>query len=948
MLFEILSSIKEIISDYVRHRLFPVTCVILVMFFTLIHRLFVLQIVEGESHEDSFTYRAEKTLTIDSVRGNIRDCNGQLLAYNDLSYSVIFSNTPELAELAEKKGVPENVLKNEVLADAIKILEKNGDKLYVDFPIELKKNGTYSFRVSDAKRRSFLRDVYTVLDFEELPDEKKNATAEQVFEYLCGEDMFEISDSYDPKVRLMICACRYKLWMNRYQQYMPVTIAYDISDVSNAALTEHEDDLPGVTVSVKSLRRYNDAKYFSHIIGYIGPISDEELKEYNAKLPEDEAYSGEEMVGKTGIEQYCEADLRGTVGSETMYVDNLGKVIEKVSQKPATAGDDVYLTIDADLQKYCYDMLEQEITSIILANLSPGNVSANEENAKIPITDVYFGLLNNDIIRMDRMGDEEATGHEKAIYAAFNSRRQTVVNTIDDIMRVKHTPLRDLDEYNQDYMEYICEILVKNNIMDNSKIDQQSPEFTAYVNNQTSLYDYLMYAISVEAIDISAFSAKSDYYDNEEIYGLLCDYVDNYLLTDEDFEKLVLKVMVVSGEITGADIVNLLYEQGVLDAKTDPDYTAYQNGEFGPYEFMRTKLSKLEINPGMLALKPCSGSVVVTDVRTGDVKAMVSYPGYDNNRLTNEIEDEYYDQLLHDKATPMLNRATQVQTAPGSTYKIVSSIAGMEEHIIDDETYYSCLGEFDKIEPSAYCWNTYGHGGLDCASAIMYSCNVFFYNVGYDMSITKDGYYNDQYGLERLAKYAKMFGLGDPSGVEVPEVSPRISDSDAVRSAIGQGHNLYAPIQLSRYVTTVANKGTCYNLTLIDKVTDYEGNLVRDNSATVLDKMDTVSPKSWSVVHDGMRRVIAVNTPDYNMCNRVNVAIAGKTGTAQESKVEPNHATFISFAPYEHPEVSVTTVIQYGYSSGNPQELAGFVYAYMYDKDALIGAEMLGNTQVSD
>ena len=406
--------------------------------------------------------------------------------------------------------------------------------------------------------------------------------------------------------------------------------------------------------------------------------------------------------------------------------------------------------------------------------------------------------------------------------------------------------------------------------------------------------------------------------------------------------------MIKSNEISGDNVVNLLYLQGVLNPDSDIELEEYNNGQYGPYEFMFKKIANLDITPAMLALDPCSGSIVVTDVRNGDVLAMVSYPSYDNNYMTNEVDAAYYNTLLEDKTTPLYNRACQQKLAPGSTFKVLSSVCGLSEGVIDQGSYVYCPGEFDKIDPAPKCWiYPSGHGGLDVEAAIQRSCNVFFYQVGYSLAWTADGTYSDSYGLSRLEKYAKMFGLGDLSGVELPEITPSISDNDVVRSAIGQGKNSYAPVQLARYVSTVANSGTCYNLTLIDKVTDYEGNVLVDNQAEVLNNL-SISSSTWNSVHNGMRRVITLNTPGSELVNKVNVSVAGKSGTAQESEIRPDHALFISYAPYENPEVSVTCVLQNGYSSGNAIELAGFVYAYMYDPDKLNGAEMKGNVINSD
>ena len=893
---------------------------------------------------ENFVYKSKKTLTIDSVRGNICDCNGNLLAYNELSYSVVFSNDTAQTTMAKKLGISENETKNQIVSNTLSILEKNGDSLTLDFPIKLDANGNYQYTVKDQQLKLFLKDVYAQTDFDKMTDAQKNSTADDIMKYL-KEKIFDVADTYSKEESLKIVAVRYKLWMNRYQQYVPVTIAYDISETSNAAITEHADELPGMSVSVKSLRHYNDAKYFAHVIGYIGAISDEELKERNAELSDNEKYTNEEMIGKTGIEQYCESYLRGTNGSETMYVDNLGKVIETVESKPATAGNDVYLTLDLNLQKYCYDTLEDEITSIILTYLTPAYNVVAEENSSIPITDVYFGLFNNNIFSLDHMHADDATDTEKVTISAIETQTESTINRIDDILTTSFTPLSELDQTYQDYMEYICEILSENDIFQSSMIDKEDQEFIDYTSNVTSLEHYLKYAISQEAIDISALQVESDYYDNDEIYNALCDYIIEYLKQDSEFDKLVIKDMLKSGEISGNMVVQLLYDQGVLNVDGDTDYQEYLNGSFSAYDFIRKKIQSQELTPAMLALDICSGSAIVTDVNTGDVKAYVSYPSYDNNYLTNEVDTDYYNKLLADKTTPLYNRASQQRTAPGSTYKPLVAIAGLTEGVIDTSSVYYCNGLFDKITPPAKCWGNSAHGGLNVVGGIQHSCNLFFYNLGYDLA-AKDGKYNDAYGVERIQKYAELFGLGDKSGLELPEIEPHISDNDSVRSAIGQAKNTYAPIQLSRYVTTVANSGTCYNLTLIDKVTDYEGNIILNNQAEVKNTVQ-LAKSTWDAVHQGMRNVVAYSAGSNELINQINVNVAGKTGTAQESKVKPDHALFVSYAPYEAPEVSVTCVIQNGYSSANARELAGFIYAYMYDPDKLVGAEMSGNAEPS-
>ena len=181
MIKELLSAIKEYIIEYVSHRLFIVSVVIFILFALLIGRLFRLQIIEGEEHLNNFTYKSKKTLTVEAARGNIYDCNGNLLAYNQLAYSVTFENSSKLTEIAQENGVSENELKNAVVAKTIKILEKNNDSLSIEFPISLDKNGRYKFTTSsDAERLRFLADVYGVSSADDLTKEQQNATAKEI------------------------------------------------------------------------------------------------------------------------------------------------------------------------------------------------------------------------------------------------------------------------------------------------------------------------------------------------------------------------------------------------------------------------------------------------------------------------------------------------------------------------------------------------------------------------------------------------------------------------------------------------------------------------------------------------------------------------------------------------------------------------------------------------
>lgn len=944
MFKEFFSLIKESIIEHVKHRLFVVTVLFLVLFGILIYRLFDLQIVNGEKYQESFTYKSVKTVAVKATRGNIYDCNGKLLAYNEASYTLSYISGTDLTEAAAAKETTSNELRNDIVYKTILILEQNGDKMSVSLPLKLTSKG-FEFTVSGNTLNTFLMNVYGASSVDSLTEEQASSTADDIFKYMRGKDLFNISETYSDEAALKILAVRYEIWLNRYQQYMSVQLADGISEESYAAIKENSDELLGMEVSVESHRVYNDSVYFAQIIGYIGNISNEELEKYNETLDDSEKYSANDMVGKMGLESEFESYLRGKDGYQKMYVDNMGKVIEVIDSKDPVAGNDIYLTIDSDLQKYCYNALETEIASILLAHIK--NVTTSTDKDDIPITDVYFALFDNNVISIDDLAAKDASELEQSVNSYFQSAKQNTLSRLDDILNVSHTPLHDLTLQYQDYMEFICEQLSEMGIYNPSKIDKSDAAYVSYINNSISLCEYLKYAISQGAIDISGISTKSDYYDTDEIYNVLTEYILKEFENNTSFDKLVFKYMIISGELTGSQVINLLYDQGILNMATDADYSDYKAGVMGSYDFICKKIKNLEITPAMLALDPCSGSIVVTNPNNGTVKAMTSYPSYDNNRLTNMIDADYYSKITTDKTTPMYSRATMQQTAPGSTFKMITAFAGMNEGVIGVNDVIQTKGYFDKTETPAKCWiYPSAHGTIGISKAIEESCNYFFYELGYRMATKDTGTYSDITGVERLQKYAGMFGFDSTSGIELPESKPQISDADSIRTAIGQGTNNFTATQLARYVTTLANSGTCYDLSLVSEIKD-DGNVVYKNEHKVQNQLDFPA-EQWNVVRQGMRQVVSVHTSSSALINQINVAVAGKTGTAQQSEARPNHALFVSFAPYENPEVTVTSVIPFGYSSGNAVELSGLVYAYLYDPDVLENTTITGNNALSD
>lgn len=766
----------------------------------------------------------------------------------------------------------------------------------------------------------FQRDTYGTQTIAQLSDEQKNSSASQMIDSLCSRYGIN-QQEYTPEHVLEIINLRLLMSANSYNRYISFTIANEVSDQTVAAILENSDELAGVTVEQQYIRKYVDSVYCSQILGYTGTVSTTELatlKEQNS------SYENNDVVGKAGIEQSMEQELSGEKGSKTVYVDTVGRITEVLDETDPKAGNDVYLTIDIELQKKIYNAIEDELVSIISSNLTSGttkytyNASTGDiNNIYITIPEVYFALIDNNLVSTSKIAQGN-TENERDVYAAFQSKKEQIFDLLRSELTSSPTAYGQLSEEEQAYIWYIYKDLLKaNGIFNSNNVDTNDSVYKDWTNgNSTSLEQLLRYSITKNWINMSDFTSEQ-YTSLDEAYNELVNYIFDVLETDADFHKKLYKYMIENGNISGRQVCMMLFEQGFLQG--DDDYQALSSGRISAYDFMSSCISSKRITPAQLALQPCSGSCVITDPNNGNVLALVSYPSYDNNRMSGTIDADYYKQLNNDKSNPLYNWATQAQNAPGSTYKVCTSIMALDMGIINSSTSFYCSGTFDKITPSPRCWVRSGHGTETVTTAIRDSCNLFFYNVGYNLALS-NGLFDNTYATSVMQKYAEELGLATMSGIEIAEKAPSASNIDAVYSAIGQGNHAYSTLNLARYVTTVANSGTCYNLTLIDKITDNNGNLIRDNSAEVANVMN-ISQSIWDTVHYGMNLV--VNT--YSALSKVNLNFAAKSGTAQENKKEPDHAMMISYAPYDNPQIAMAVSIPNGYSGSQASELTAKV-----------------------
>ena len=959
------TKIKRIYKKISLKRTTVLILVFVIMSVVLVRRLFDLQIIQGEDYISKFQARTTKERVLKSTRGNILDRNGDILASNVLSYSLTLEDNGTYTSTREK-----NLTLNGVAYQVLQILHSNGDDITHSFHIVVDKNGEYAFDVVEGfTLNRFRADIYGQALIDDLKDEQKTATADQMMEFLTGSEKFSIALSGDraytedeltshglpltltKQEMLDIATIRYELNTNSFKKYMQVTIATNVSEKSVAAIMENKTGLQGIDVVEDSIRQYIDDESMAPILGYTGKASSEELTELRKQNPD---YSNDAIVGKAGIEQYMELTLQGTDGKETVSVDNLGKVlkIDEDTKVEPVAGDDVQLTIETDWQSAIYQILKQRVAGVLLTKIDAAKTFdytyvTDASQIRIPIYDVYNALISNSVIDITKFSNEDASDIEKNLYAKFQQKQQRVFDTISTKLNGSNPPAyKDEDEETQEYLSYICNDLLRDTlgIISKDAIDTSDATYKAWTTDETiSLKDYLTYATSQGWIDISSFSPEGEYLDSEEIYQALTEYIIDYLSTDTGFSKLLYKYMLQEDTISGQEICLVLYEQGVLD-KNDDDYENLASGAMGAYDFMINKIYTLEIEPAQLALMPCSASAVVVDVKTGDVVALVSYPGYDNNRLTNDMDTDYYAKLALDQSSPFFNKATQQTTAPGSTLKLLSTIAGMEEGIIDEGTYIECTGTFDYVDPPINCWYKNGHGSLDIRTAIEQSCNYFFNMIGFQLGKVGDNEFSEVQSLNKLQEYASLIGLDRKTGIELSEATPKVSDAKAVPSYMGQGNNLFTTSELARYATVMATSGNVFKLTLLDKVMNPKGEVIQEYEPEIEDVVN-ISSNIWDVIHDGMRRVIQT----HSQFDGLGVEVAGKTGTAELDLRHPNHGLFVGYAPASDPEYAVAIRIANGYSSGNACLIANDIFKYMYnlaDKDSILTG--IASTDTSD
>ncbi len=646
------------------------TVLIYVLGIILIARLFNLQIVHGAEYREESNTRLTRESVLEASRGAILDKTGATLVDSKIQFSLeMYKSKVDTATL------------NQSILNMINVLEKY-ETSYVDsFPIKIE---PFEFTISEQE----------LLSWKKSNKLSEDITAEQAFYKFKSKYGIDTNNIQDAR---KIMAIRYEANQKGYSSTKAIRIADNISREAVAEFSESSDKFVGINIVVEPVRQYTSGSLASHILGYAGKINSQEYEQRKS------TYGSNDIIGKTGIEYVFEEYLKGKNGTKQIDMAVDGTTTAEYVSKEATAGSDVVLTIDANLQKVTEDALASNIQKIASGG---------------------FG---------------------------------------------------------------------------------------------------------------KAYNAKA-------------------------------------------------------------------------------------------------GACVVMNVNSGEVLAMASYPNYDPSDFVGGISTEAWNNYTNNAAKPLVDKAIQNSYSPGSTYKMVTAIAGLESGAINLNTKINDTGVYKKYGISMNCWyyTDYhrGHGYLNVSEAIEKSCNYFFYETG------------DRMGIDKLAEFARYFGLGTKTGIELQgETAGVLADRETkkqkhpddqnwnpgntLNASIGQGDNEFSPLQMARYISMLANGGHKIDVSIVKTIRNSDGSEAsREEINKFVNKKlgleeDAQEEKQLNqnylnAVLQGMKSVTSdTGGTAYVRFKDFNISVGGKTGSA-EAPNNQVHAWFVGFAPFENPEIAIVVMVENG------------------------------------
>ena len=477
-----------------------------------------------------------------------------------------------------------------------------------------------------------------------------------------------------------------------------------------------------------------------------------------------------------------------------------------------------------------------------------------------------------------------------------------------------------------------------------AQISERNSDFPGVSISTNAARTYLAGNLAAHVIGYTGKIKEDEYNANKDIYNIDdiigktgIEYVFEKYLKGTDGEKQV--EMSVDGTITGETVAKNAI------AGSDVVLTIDSNLQKVTQDSLENCINKIRSGGFAQTYDAQGGAAVVMNVNTGEVLATASYPTFEPQWFVGGISQENWAYLRDDSRHPQINKTIQSTYEPGSTFKMVTAIAGLETGAITTKERINDTGVYRKYNMEWKCWyyTSYhrGHGNQNVKQALQHSCNYFFYETG------------DRMGIDNLSKYALHFGLGKKTGIELPNEKEgavasketyaklrnggRIGPGDVLNASIGQGDNNFTPMQIAKYISSIANGGNVVKPTIVKSILNSDGSEVSRDEITQYtneklgysdtDDGITINQESVNVAKEGMRMAASeAGGTAYNIFKGFNQEVAGKTGSAEAGKDKNGNdlvnAWFVCFAPYEKPEVAVVVMIENGGHGNYAAEVA--------------------------
>ena len=643
---------------------------------------------------------------------------------------------------------------------------------------------------------------------------------------------------------------------------------------------------------------------------------------------------------------------------ETVLKSARGNILDRTGKKLVSN----YMSFDLELYKTKADNNVLNDTILRIVNVLEKNGDSYNDNLPIKVNPIEFNT--NDVEYINKWKsknkiDENATAQE--IFEDFKKKYEINYENEQDVRKVMAVRYEiSQNGYSSTKGIKIASKLSRESVMEFSESNEEFAGANIVTEPRISytsgnLASHILGTIG--KITAEELSGKEDTYDRNDLIGKTgIQYVFEDLLKGKNGIKQI--DMDIDGTITGEYI-----EQEAV-AGSDIVLTIDSKMQKIAEEALKNNIIKISTGGFYARSDADAGAVVVTNVKTGEILAMASYPDYEPQLFVDGISNEKYKEYTDVSA--LYNRAISGTYAPGSIFKMVTAVAGLETGVINTQTTINDTGVYPYAH-NPVCWffTEYGrgHGLLNVSGAIKHSCNYFFYEVG------------NRIGIETLAKYAKYFGLGKKTGVELPSESAGvvanrdIADKEGrewylgetLSAAIGQSYNNFTPIQMAKYVSMLANGGKKLDITLVKTIINSDGTQMSkeeieryvNKKLKLLNEDEdedlNISPENLKAILEGMKGVTSESGGTaYSTFSKFNFNIAGKTGTAQVGN--KTNGWFVGFGPYEDPEIAIVVVVENVSHGGYTAEVARDIFEEYFgmnmeeisdSQDALPGIQII-------